>query len=116
MVADADVEALKDLILSTSFKLQINQKFQMRKDTNNANNTFDSGSEGGGGRGRGGGQRFVTGARDERPKGKFERSRARTVQARDRWKEFLSLGSASPDYRVVRCKRFPFPFRHMLSE
>ena len=48
MVADADVEALKDLILSTSFKLQINQKFQMRKDTNNANNTFDSGSEGGG--------------------------------------------------------------------
>ena len=51
--ADADVEALKDLILSTSFKLQINQKFQMRKDTNNANNTFDSGSEGGGGEGEG---------------------------------------------------------------
>lgn len=58
----------------------------------------------------------MTGARDERPKGKFERSRARTVQARDRWKAFLSLGSASPDHRVVRCKSFPFPFRHMLSE
>ena len=56
LVADADVEALKDLILSTSFKLQINQKFQMRKDTNNANDTFDSGS---GGRGEGEG-RWIT--------------------------------------------------------
>ena len=58
----------------------------------------------------------MTGTLDERRKGKFERSRARTVQARDRWKEFLSLGSASRDHRVVGCKSFPFPFRHMLSE
>ena len=56
----------------------------------------------------------MTGARDERRKRKFERSRARTVQARDRWKEFLSQGSASRDHRVVGCTSFPFPFKHML--
>ena len=51
LTADADVEALKDLILSTSFMLQINQKFDIRKDTNNANNTCDPGSRWGGGGG-----------------------------------------------------------------